>query len=161
MQGCGAVLQARRRPARKLQRMRLHNDPVRPRSATRAASAALAAMSMVCCLLPLPALGQPATQSAAAAVPPPQVQTPQSKRDSATAPGTLRPERPAVPQMTVPLQIPPPPASAPAAAIPPNPAASAGGVSDAVARCEAKTSAVERAQCRRDLAQQATPADRR
>lgn len=90
--------------------------------------------------------------------------SPAQQRDSATAPGTLRPERPVQPQVQVPLQAAPPPqpASAPAGVIPPNPAASAGGMSDAVARCEAKTSAVERAKCRRDLAQQSgAPAARR
>lgn len=92
--------------------------------------------------------------------------TPEARRDSATAPGSLRPERPTVPQLGVPIQAPPtaPPPSLPASspgAIPPGPAASAGGVSDAVARCEAKTSAVERAQCRRDLAQQRPPEPRR
>jgi len=137
--------------------MRTHHHPF-PRLAGRAAIAVLTAVAL------LPLAGPAAAQAAAASAPapgnpPPRVMTPEAKRDSATAPGTLRPERPTVPQLTVPMQVPPPPpASAPAGALPPNPAASAGGVSDAVARCEAKTSAVERAQCRRDLAQQQGPA---
>jgi hypothetical protein len=50
------------------------------------------------------------------------------------------------------------PAPVASADSPPGPAASAGGISDAVARCEAETSALERRTCRRQLAQQAPTA---
>ncbi|MDH4389874.1 MAG: hypothetical protein QE285_00455 [Aquabacterium sp.] len=86
----------------------------------------------------------------------PQRLSPDAERDSATAPGSLRPERAALPQLTVPVGKPPAQAAAAAAgALPPKPSASAGGVSDAVARCEATTSTVERKACRRQLAIQA------
>ena len=86
----------------------------------------------------------------------PQRLSPEAERDSATAPGSLRPERAALPQLTGPVGTPPAKAAASApGALPPNPAASAGGISDAVARCEATTSTLERKACRRQLAIQA------
>ena len=86
----------------------------------------------------------------------PQRLSPDAERDSATAPGSLRPERAALPQLTVPVGTPPARAAASApGALPPNPSASAGGISDAVARYEATTSAQERKACRRQLAIQA------
>ena len=101
----------------------------------------------------------PEASAPAGAQPGRQLMSPEALRDSATAPGSLRPERPALPQVTVAVGVPPtePAASAPGA-LPPNPAASAGGISDAVARCEAKTSALERRQCRRQLAHQSPTA---
>ncbi len=97
----------------------------------------------------------PAPLASANARPGPHLMSPEALRDSAMAPGSMRPERAALPQLTVPLGVPArePAASAPGV-LPPNPAASAGGISEAVARCEAKTSALERQQCRRQLAHQ-------
>jgi hypothetical protein len=86
----------------------------------------------------------------------PQRLSPEAERDSATAPGSLRPERAALPQLTVPVGTPPARAAASAPGVlPPSLAASAGGISDAVARCEATTNAQERKACRRQLAIQA------
>jgi hypothetical protein len=97
----------------------------------------------------------PVASAAGAAQPGRHLMSPESLRDSGTAPGSLRPERPALPQVTVPMGVPPPePTASAPGALPPNPAASAGGISDAVARCEAQTSALERRQCRRQLARQ-------
>ncbi|MES2714453.1 MAG: hypothetical protein V4795_01725 [Pseudomonadota bacterium] len=101
----------------------------------------------------------PVASASAGAQPGPQRLSPEALRDSATAPGSLRPERPALPQVSVPVGLPPPaPTASSPGALPPNPAASAGGISNAVARCEAKTSALEREQCRRRLERQSAPA---
>ena len=108
-----------------------------------------------------PSVSVPAPVASASTKPQPgpKLLSPTALRDSATAPGSLRPERPALPQVSVPMGVPPPePAPSSPGALPPNLAASAGGTSDAVARCEAKLSALERRQCRRQLAQQSPPA---
>ncbi len=102
-----------------------------------------------------PSTPAPTAPARADPQPGPRLMSPEALRDSATAPGSLRPERPALPQVSVPVGVPPPePTASSPGVLPPNPAASAGGISDAVARCEAKTSALERRQCRRQLAQQ-------
>jgi len=79
--------------------------------------------------------------------------TPSESRDSATAPGDLRPERRVTPQITIPLnnagQVPaksvltPPPRAKPAPS---------GGIDDAAARCAALADAQAREQCRDKLA---------
>lgn len=77
--------------------------------------------------------------------------TPEQARQSATAPGELRPERQVAPQIVIPLTKKPQP--------PTNPnlprkgkATPSGGIDDAVARCEAQSDPQARARCR------ATPA---
>jgi hypothetical protein len=141
-----------------------------PRTPLPALLAACLTASLIGCLAAglalaaLPAGAQtratmPAPVASANAAPGPQRLSPEALRDSATAPGSLRPERPALPQVSVPLGVPPPePTASAPGALRPNPAASAGGMSDAVARCEAKTSALERRQCRRQLAHQSPAA---
>ena len=88
--------------------------------------------------------------------------SPEATRDSATAPGSMRPERPALPQITVPIGKPPAePGPAASAAQRPGGTASAPGVSDAVARCEARTSEAQRRRCRAELARQGQLGQRR
>jgi hypothetical protein len=80
--------------------------------------------------------------------------TPQQSRESATAPGDLRPEHATVPQINLPFGK--------KAALPkqePKPArggnaASAAGIGDAVARCEAESDQQIRAACRARLARE-------
>lgn len=112
-----------------------------------------------CAVLPSAALAQasaPASSGAAsaprAAEPGPRPLTPQQSRESATAPGDLRPDRPVVPQVNVPL------GRKPATPVKPQSAASrrreaepAGGIDDAVARCEAQADRQVRADCRAKL----------
>jgi hypothetical protein len=75
----------------------------------------------------------------------------QRARDLATPPGGARPERPAVPQVNVPLGR-DPSASQPR---PPRPARAASTVvDDAVARCEAERDPHVRAACRARLARE-------
>lgn len=79
--------------------------------------------------------------------------TPSELRDSATAPGDLRPERPVTPQVTIPLnkagQVPAKPVLNPPPRAKPAPS---GGIEDAAARCGALADAKERDQCRDKLA---------
>jgi hypothetical protein len=79
--------------------------------------------------------------------------TAQQLRESATAPGELRPEHATVPQINVPL------GKKPAAPVKPQSGASrrgqaepADGIDDAVARCEAQSDRQVRADCRNRLA---------
>jgi hypothetical protein len=79
--------------------------------------------------------------------------TPQQLRESATAPGELRPEHAAVPQINVPL------GRKPAVPVKPQSRASrrgeaepADGIDDAVARCEAQSDRQVRADCRARMA---------
>jgi hypothetical protein len=102
----------------------------------------------------LPAWAQasaPGPGASAPAAPPakgPRLLSPAEKRDNAdaaTAPD-LRPERPVVPQISIPFgKTPPPPASAPRTARKPP----TSGVSDSAARCDAQPSDEERAACRK------------
>lgn len=109
--------------------------------------------------------GAPAPASAASVPMPipatpkagPRLLTPAESRDSATAPGELRPERRVTPQINVPLgrrttpaddaEKRPPRAS-------PAPAPATGNIDDAAARCEAQRGEQVRAKCRDDLARQ-------
>jgi len=134
-----------------------HRHGPRPASRLRAlrAVAWLVAVSPLAAAQARISIPAPVASAAAGAQPGRHLMSPEALRDSATAPGSLRPERPALPQLTWPVGVPPPePTASAPGALPPNPAASAGGISDAVARCEAKTSALERRQCRRQLAHQ-------
>jgi len=75
------------------------------------------------------------------AKPAPRLMTPAETRDSAAAPGQLRPERPVLPQVSIPLgKMPPRPAARAGSA-------STGAVHDATARCMALESEPERAKC--------------
>jgi hypothetical protein len=87
----------------------------------------------------------------------PRLLSPTEMRDNAAQPGTLRPEHPVTPQVSIPLGRTPPaplkPPSPPAQR--PGNAASAGTIEDAVARCEAERGEQVRAKCRDELARQA------
>ena len=79
------------------------------------------------------------------AKPPSRLMSPTATRDSATQPGELRPERPVVPQINIPLGA---TAHRPAARTAQrDPPASTGAVHDATARCKALESESERAKC--------------
>lgn len=121
------------------------------------------AIALACAALPWGALaqaGSPAPTSAASAPPEakpgPKPLTPQQSRESATMPGDMRPEHPAVPQINVPLgkKEPAPPKPPPKAARGASAASAAGGIDDAVARCEAEADAKARADCHARLARQ-------
>ena len=103
----------------------------------------------------------PAASAASAASPPaptgPRVLTPTEQRnnaDNASAPD-LRPERPVVPQINVPFGRVPPPAPGSVPSTPRRAAATPASapIGDAAARCESMTSDLERAACRKRLAQ--------
>lgn len=82
--------------------------------------------------------------------PGPRLLTPTEKRDSASPPGDLRPERRVTPQISVPLgRTPPPPGATDArsgrrAA----PGSAGGGIDDAATRCESLRGEQVRAKCR-------------
>lgn len=88
-----------------------------------------------------------AASAPAVAKPGPRLLTPAQARDSATAPGELRPERQVTPQLTIPLSRKPQPPTTSNELRQGKPA-SAGGVNDAAARCEAQSDAQARARCR-------------
>ena len=84
----------------------------------------------------------------------PRLLSPAEKRDSADAVSApdLRPERPVVPQISVPLGR-TPPAPTPSASKPRSGAAAPPGhIGDAAARCESRPGDQERATCRKRLA---------
>jgi hypothetical protein len=94
-----------------------------------------------------------AASAPAAATPSPKQLTPQQSRNSAATPGDLRPEHATVPQINIPLgktpaAAPTKPSSAPRGGN----AASAAGIDDAVARCEAEVDQSVREVCRARLA---------
>ena len=97
----------------------------------------------------------PASAQMAASAPP-RVLSPTEMRDNATPPGELRPEHPVTPQVRIPLaRKPPAPLTPPQPAAPrPVSAASAGGIDDEAARCEALRGEQVRAKCRDELAHQ-------
>jgi hypothetical protein len=107
---------------------------------------------------PPPVAASAASAASAQAPTGPRMLTPTEQRnnaDNASAPD-LRPDRPVVPQISVPFGR--APASAPStprrrgeAAPPPAP------IGDAAARCESMTSDLERAACRKRLAQAKAP----
>ncbi len=120
--------------------------------------AALACATLPCIAMAqstTPASGTAAWAPSAAAKPGPKQLSPEQARDSATTPGELRPEHPVVPQINIPLgKQPPVPPKSPASAARSGRAASAGGIDDAVARCEAQVDRQARADCRARLARQ-------
>ena len=84
----------------------------------------------------------------------PRLLSPAEKRDNADAAASpdLRPERPVVPQLSVPLGR-TPPAPTPSASRPRTGAATPPGhIGDAAARCESLPGDLERATCRKQLA---------
>ena len=104
----------------------------------------------------------PISASAASAQAPagPRVLTPTEQRtnaDNASAPD-LRPDRPVVPQISVPFGR-APPAPGPSSSVPRRSGAAAppGHIGDAAARCESLPGDLERASCRKRLAQTRPP----
>jgi len=107
--------------------------------------------------LPLASSAQASAPEASASRPPaspqigPRLLTPAERRDNANAAGSpdVRPDRPVVPQISIPFGKNPPPvrpsSSAPRAAT----RAPSGGVADAAARCDSEPSDEERAACRK------------
>jgi hypothetical protein len=93
--------------------------------------------------------------------PPPRILSPQEKRDSNAQPDDLRVDRAVTPQLTIPFgKTPPGSAKGDARAARRSPAASAVGVDDSVARCEAEADDASRAICRDNrakAAKRATP----
>lgn len=86
----------------------------------------------------------------------PRLRTPAETAARAAAPGDLRPERPVVPQVSIPLgKKKPPTTKRETRAMRNGTAAASGGVHDAAARCEALADAEERASCRAGLAKDA------
>jgi hypothetical protein len=105
----------------------------------------------------------PSTAASAASSPAPvgpRVMTPTEQRrnvDEASAPD-LRPDRPVVPQISVPLgRKPPVPAGAASRAPRSGAAPTPGHIGDAAARCESAPDDLERAACRKRLAQTKPP----
>jgi hypothetical protein len=88
-----------------------------------------------------------AAPKAAKAKSPPRLLTPEESRDSATAPGDLRPEHQVTQQVNIPLgrKAPSKPDSS---AVRRGKAASGGGINDAAARCNAEVDEQARASCR-------------
>ena len=90
----------------------------------------------------------------------PRVMSPsqQHRNADAAAPPGLRPERPVVPQINIPLGRKPPNPAPAASQAPRNGAATPPGqIGDTAARCEALTSDQERAACRKRLARSQAP----
>ena len=88
-----------------------------------------------------------------------RILTPAQMRDSATPPDELPPQGQVTPQLSFPLgkkTEPSSPLVRPARPANPAVAASASGVGDAVARCEAQASEPARASCRAKLAREET-----
>ena len=80
--------------------------------------------------------------------PGPRQLTPTEMRENASPPGDLRPEHPVVPQISIPLgKTAHPRVKAEPRAVPRSKAASAGGVDDAAARCEAQSDEQASAKC--------------
>jgi hypothetical protein len=120
------------------------------------ASVVLIGVVSVLVLSPLPAAAQSgAMSSASAASAPTAVQpgahllTRTEMRNTKTPPGDVRPETPVIRQVVIPLsRTPPAPLKPESRALRSGHSASAGGINDDAARCEALTSAQARANCR-------------
>ena len=102
--------------------------------------------------VPAPAASAaPAPAAASRAKPGKHLPTPTEKRESATAPGDIRPERPVLPQVRIPI------GKAPPAALPASGAerrartAPAGAIDDSAARCGAEKTPALRQACRERL----------
>lgn len=86
----------------------------------------------------------------------PRLRTPAETAARAAAPGDLRPERPVVPQVSIPLSKKTHPTTKrETRAMRNGTTAASGGVHDAAARCKALADAEERASCRAGLAKDA------
>lgn len=113
--------------------------------------AAVLVASMATATVPVLVQAQASAPSAANGS---RLQSPAEKRESADAVSApdLRPDRPVVPQITVPLGR-TPPAPTPSASKPRSGAAAPPGqIGDAAARCESMPGDQERATCRKQLA---------
>ena len=112
--------------------------------------AALLAASLATAMVPVLVQAQASAPSAPTG---PRLLSPAEKRDNADAASPdLRPERPVVPQFSVPLGR-TPPAPNPSASRPRSGAAAPPGhIGDAAARCESLPGDQERATCRKQLA---------
>ena len=130
---------------------------------TLAVLAALAGASLPMLVFAQVNLQPPLAASAASAQGPtgPRILTPAEQRnnaDNASAPD-LRPDRPVVPQISVPLgRAPPAPGSSPSGPRRSGATAPPGHIGDAAARCESLAGDLERAACRKRLAQTKPPA---
>ncbi len=127
------------------------------------AFAALSCVSSPMLVLAQISAPPPLAASAASAQPlaGPRALTPTEQRtnaDNASAPD-LRPDRPVVPQISVPFgRTPPAPGSPPPRPRPAGAVTPPGHIGDAVARCESLAGDVERAACRKRLAEAKPPA---
>ena len=100
----------------------------------------------------------PEASAPSAGKPLPRPLGPAELRESATAPGDLRPEDPVRPQIKIPLGTRPAPSLAPeprAQRRIGSASAASGGINDASARCEAEADSQARLACRNKLAQAA------
>lgn len=105
---------------------------------------------------PAPAPASASAPAGKAAPGGPRLRTPAETAARAAAPGDLRPERPVVPQVSIPLgKKTPPTTKRETRAMHNGTTAASGGVHDAAARCEALADAEERASCRAGLAKDA------
>ena len=98
----------------------------------------------------------PEASAPSAGKPVPRPLGPAELRESATAPGDLRPEDPVRPQINIPLGKQPKPSLAPeprAQRRIGSASAASGGINDASARCEAEADSQARLACRNKLAQ--------
>ena len=117
-----------------------------------------AALTLLACqissIAQTPTVPLPAASAPTPVEPIPRPLSPSALRESASPPGDLRPENPVKPQISIPF------GKKPAAPLAPEPraqrrigSASAGGINDAAARCEAELGDAARAACRNKLAQ--------
>jgi hypothetical protein len=87
---------------------------------------------------------------------PPRLLTPAETRDNAAAAGDVKPERPVTPQVSIPFgKRPSPQLTSEAKVVRRGNAASAGGIDDAAARCEAQMGEQVRVKCRDKIAREA------
>ncbi len=120
-------------------------------------AAALAAAVLPCAAMAQASAPAPiaAASASPAAKPGPKRLTPEQLRDSATAPGDLRPEHQVRPQISIPLgRAQPAPLKPPSGAVRRATATTTGGIDDAAARCEAESVEQARASCRAALARE-------
>jgi hypothetical protein len=107
---------------------------------------------------PAPTASAPSAPPATTPAKGPRLLSPAERRDNADAASPdLRPERPVVPQISIPFGKSPPPLPASASAPRAARKAPTGGVADAAARCDAQPSDEERAACRKRNARISAP----
>ena len=105
----------------------------------------------------LPGVPEPAasTPGRGSTAPGPRLRSPVETGNRAAAPGALHPERPVVPQISIPLGKKPAPIQGEARRAPQRKVAPDGTIDDAAARCEASADASVQAACRARLAREA------